>query len=92
MLGLCQRCIIVAHYGGTIEIGENCRISGSSIYSWKPIKIGNCTHVGVPCKIIDNDFHLVELENATRLTARNMLELRLFRLLKTISFVRTSSY
>ncbi len=62
MLGLYQRCIIVARYGGKIEIGENCGISGSTIYAWDSIRIGNYTRVGANCKIIDNDFHPVELE------------------------------
>jgi len=62
MLGLYQRNIIVARYGGKIKIGDNCGISGSTIYSWDSIKIGNYTRVGVNCKIIDNDFHPVELE------------------------------
>lgn len=62
MLGLYQRCIIVARYGGKIEIGEHCGISGSTIYSWDSIKIGNYTRIGANCKIIDNDFHPVELE------------------------------
>ncbi len=63
MLGLYQRCIIVARYGGKIEIGENCGISGSTIYAWNSIKIGDYTRVGANCKIIDNDFHPVELEH-----------------------------
>lgn len=62
MLGLYQRCILVARYGGKIEIGENCGISGSTIYAWDSIKIGNYTRVGANCKIVDNDFHPVELE------------------------------
>lgn len=62
MLGLYQRCIIVARYGGKIDIGEECGISGSTIYSWDSIKIGSYTRVGANCKIIDNDFHPVELE------------------------------
>ena len=62
MLGLYQRCIIVARYGGKIEIGEHCGISGSTIYAWNSIKIGNYTRVSANCKIIDNDFHPVELE------------------------------
>ncbi len=62
MLGLYQRCIIVARYGGEIEIGENCGISGSTIYAFKHIKIGNYTRIGANCKIIDNDFHPIELE------------------------------
>ena len=61
MLGLYQRCIIVARYGGIIEIGKECGISGSTIYAWKSIKIGDYTRVGANCKIIDNDFHPLEL-------------------------------
>lgn len=60
--GLYQRTIIVARYGGKIEIGEHCGISGSTIYAWDSIKIGKYTRVGANCKIIDNDFHPVELE------------------------------
>ena len=60
MLGLYQHCIIVARYGGQIEIGEECGISGSTIYSWSSIKIGSYTRIGANCKIIDNDFHPVE--------------------------------
>lgn len=62
MLGLYQRCIVVARYGGEIEIGEHCGISGSTIYAWDSIKIGSYTRIGANCKIIDNDFHPVELE------------------------------
>ena len=62
MLGLYQRCIIIARYGGRVEIGEHCGISGSTIYSWDSIKIGNYTRIGANCKIMDNDFHPVELE------------------------------
>ena len=62
MLGLYQRCIIVARYGGSIEIGEHCGISGSTIYAYQQIKIGNYTRVGANCKIIDNDFHPLDLE------------------------------
>lgn len=53
---------MVARYGGKIEIGEHCGISGSTIYSWENIKIGSYTRIGANCKIIDNDFHPVELE------------------------------
>lgn len=62
MLGLYQRNIIIARYGGSVEIGENCGISGSTIYSTCSIKIGDNTRIGANCKIIDNDFHPVELE------------------------------
>lgn len=63
LIGLFQRCIIVARYGGKIEIGENCGISGSTIYSWDSIKIGDNTRIGANCKIVDNDFHPIELKH-----------------------------
>lgn len=63
MLGLYQRCIIVARYGGKIEIGKKCGISGSTIYAWKSIKIGDNTRIGANCKIVDNDFHPIGLEH-----------------------------
>ena len=57
MVGLYQRTIIVARYGGKITIGSGCGISGSTIYSMKEINIGNNVLIGGNCKIIDNDFH-----------------------------------
>lgn len=62
MLGLYQRCIVVARYGGKVEIGKNCGISGSTIYAWDSIKIGDHTLIGANCKIVDNDFHPIDLE------------------------------
>ena len=57
MLGLYQRTIIVARYGGKITIGSGCGISGSTIYAMDEINIGNNVLIGGNCKIIDNDFH-----------------------------------
>ena len=57
MVGLYQRTIIVARYGGRVEIGANCGISGSTLYAMKSIKIGDNVIIGGNCKIIDNDFH-----------------------------------
>lgn len=57
LLGLYQRTIIVARYGGKIFIGENVGISGSTIYAMKEITIGNNCQIGANCKIVDNDFH-----------------------------------
>lgn len=57
LLGLYQRTIIVARYGGKINIGNNVGISGSTIYSISTIKIGDNCLIGANCKIIDNDFH-----------------------------------
>lgn len=57
MVGLYQRTIIVARYGGMVSIGSECGISGSTIYAMKEIAIGNNVLIGGNCKIIDNDFH-----------------------------------
>ena len=35
LVGLYQRMIIVARYGGKITIGDGCQISASTIYSMK---------------------------------------------------------
>ena len=57
MVGLYQRTIIVARYGGKISIGAGCGISGTTIYAMNSINIGENVLIGGNCKIIDNDFH-----------------------------------
>lgn len=57
LIGLSQRCIIVARKGGKIDIGSRVCMSGCTIYSIDSIKIGSHTDIGSACKIIDNDFH-----------------------------------
>lgn len=57
MVGLYQRTIIVARYGGKISIGVGCGISGTTIYAMNSINIGDNVLIGGNCKIIDNDFH-----------------------------------
>ena len=57
MIGLSQRCIIVAKNGGKIVINEGVCMSGCTIYSIDSITIGKNTDTGSGCKIIDNDFH-----------------------------------
>lgn len=61
LVGLYQRCILIARDGGSIIIGENAGISGSTIYSMNQIEIGNNVLIGGNCKIIDNDFHPLDL-------------------------------
>ena len=39
LLGLCQRSILVARYGGKITIGSGCGISGSTIYAMKELSL-----------------------------------------------------
>lgn len=62
MLGLWQRTIIVARYGGSVEIGDGFGISGSTIYSTSSVRIGKNATIGANCKIIDNDFHPLDPE------------------------------
>ena len=62
MLGLWQRTIMVARYGGKIEIGDGFGISGTTIYSTSSITIGKNATIGANCKIIDNDFHPLDPE------------------------------
>lgn len=57
MIGLQQRCIIVAKNGGKVNIGSGVCMSGCTIYSMDSITIGQNTDIGAGCKIIDNDFH-----------------------------------
>ena len=40
LVGLSQRMIIVARHGGKVSIGEECQISGSTIYAMQEITIG----------------------------------------------------
>lgn len=56
MIGLQQRCILVAK-GGDINIGSGVCMSGCTLYAMTGINIGRCTDIGAGCKIIDNDFH-----------------------------------
>ena len=62
MLGLWQRTIMVARYGGKIEIDDGFGISGTTIYSTVSVKIGKNVTIGANCKIIDNDFHPLDPE------------------------------
>lgn len=62
MLGLYQRTVIVARYGGKINIEDDFGISGSTIYSMCSISIGKNVLIGANCKIIDNDFHPINIE------------------------------
>lgn len=60
LLGLYQRTIIIARYGGKIKIGNKVGISGSTLYAWDSIEIGNKTIIGANTKIMDNDFHPID--------------------------------
>lgn len=63
LVGLYSRTIIVTRVeGAKIVIGNNVGISGSTIYARKEITIGDNTNIGGNVKILDNDFHPIEVE------------------------------
>lgn len=68
LVGLYSRTIIVTRTPGAfIEIGNNVGMSGVTIYARKGIYIGDNTCIGGNCKILDNDFHPLEVETRNRL-------------------------
>ena len=68
LVGLYSRTIIVTRVSGAyIHIGNNVGISGATIYARKGIEIGDNTAIGGNVKILDNDFHPIELEERVRL-------------------------
>lgn len=63
LVGLYQRTIIVTRTPqAEIRIGNNVGISGATIYARKSITIGDNTNIGGNAKILDNDFHPIEIE------------------------------
>lgn len=63
LVGLYSRTIIVTRVeGARITIGNNVGISGATIYARKEIIIGDNTNIGGNVKILDNDFHPIEVE------------------------------
>lgn len=75
LVGLYSRTIVVTRVpGAKIEIGNDVGISGATIYARKSIKIGDRTCIGGNCKILDNDFHPIEIEKRNLLLGRNAPE------------------
>lgn len=68
LVGLYSRTIIVTRAANAvIEIGDNVGISGATIYARKGIFIGDNTCIGGNCKILDNDFHPIEVQQRNQL-------------------------
>lgn len=68
LVGLYSRSIIVTRApGAEIIIGNNVGISGATIYARSRIEIGENTCIGGNVKILDNDFHPIEVETRNRL-------------------------
>ncbi|MEH7440211.1 acyltransferase [Neobacillus drentensis] len=63
LVGLYSKTIIVTRTPeAEIIIGNNVGISGATIYARKSIRIGDNTNIGGNVKILDNDFHPIEIE------------------------------
>lgn len=63
-MGLYSRSVIVVRASGAqVNIGSHVGISGATIYARESIEIGDYTMVGGNVKIIDNDFHPIEIED-----------------------------
>ena len=63
LVGLYSRTIIVTRTPeARIHIGNRVGISGATIYARKGITIGDNTLIGGNAKILDNDFHPIEVE------------------------------
>mgnify|MGYP004455562643 CR=1 FL=1 len=63
LIGLYSRTVIVARGSGAfVRIGDGVGISGATIYARKGIFIGNNTCIGGNCKILDNDFHPLDIK------------------------------
>lgn len=68
LIGLYSRTIIVTRApGAEIVIGDNVGISGATIYAREKIEIGENTCIGGNSKILDNDFHPIEMEARNKL-------------------------
>lgn len=64
LVGLYSRTIIVTRTADAIiKIGNNVGISGATIYARNNIEVGSNTMIGGNVKILDNDFHPIEIEN-----------------------------
>ena len=63
LVGLYARTIIVTRTPtARILIGDDVGISGATIYARESIEIGSGTLIGGNAKILDNDFHPLEVE------------------------------
>ncbi len=64
LVGLYQRSIIVTRTpNSSIKIGNNVGLSGATIYARTSIEIGDNTFIGGNVKILDNDFHPLDIED-----------------------------
>jgi len=76
LVGLYSRTIIVTRTPeAEILIGNNVGISGATIYARRSIVIGDNSMVGGNAKILDNDFHPIDIK-ARRDDLKDMIDTR----------------
>ena len=76
LVGLYSRTIIVTRTPeAEISIGNNVGISGATIYARRSIVIGDNTMIGGNAKILDNDFHPIDIK-ARRDDMKEMIDTR----------------
>jgi maltose O-acetyltransferase len=52
---------LVTHPGGLLQIGNRCLVNfGCSIAASELIRIGDHTHIGPHCMLLDNDYHYLD--------------------------------
>ena len=63
LIGMSHRTVIISRCPELkIEIGDNVGMSGTAIYARGQITIGKGTMIGANTKILDNDFHPIDIE------------------------------
>ena len=55
-----RKCRLSVKKGGTLKIGQNCRLNGPIIVATNSIQIGNNCRIAPDVYIMDGDFHSVE--------------------------------
>ena len=64
LAGLYQRSVIVTRRAGaSIKIGNNVGMSGVTMYARVGITVGDNTLIGANTKILDNDFHPLDVQS-----------------------------
>lgn len=62
MVGLSKKCSIYVANQAKLAIGDNCGLSGVSIYCSTNINIGKYVNIGGNVSIWDTDFHPLEFQ------------------------------
>ena len=58
--GIAHPTQLVTAPGAELVIGDHVGISGSTLYAFTRIEVGNHVNIGVDCHIFDGDFHALD--------------------------------